>query len=335
MDADFIKHIELNFGLRVFQSIDIDRGSADIYLLHTNNGSFVVKLYLTKHTYERVCQELLICDFLRERGVCIPHYISTITNKKLDIFNNRIYTISSYIKGSALNANQFEVEQLEESIFYYFKIVHLLNECPYELRTFNKEKYSIRTVKNAIEYIDCVINCTNKTEVIEIGYRKLKLLKHLETIDIRYLSHLTHLYSHGDFTHFQFIYDSHYHIKAITDWTSVKEMPISYELFRLFIYQIKSYNQSDGSFNINDLVNYISIITKHYRLTAIDILYMPIVYVFISLSQTFFIDLLLNNVNEESAYKIESKLLTQCGFILREHMQIVASLKTFFNEIKQ
>ena len=276
MDFDFIIQIESNFGLKILRSIKIERGSADVYLIYTNNGKYVVKHFLKKHTYDRVYKELIICDYLRERGICIPSYIQSSNNKRLDTYDNRIYTISTYIEGLRVDANQFDVTQLEESIQLYFQIVRLLNKYPYKLRAFDKSKYSLKAINNTIEYLKTSIK-NNEKSLLEIRDKKISLLEHLKKCDIASLSQMTHLYSHGDYTHFQFIYDNNYHIKAITDWSSVKELPISYELFRSFIYQIKSYNKNNGGFNLLDLHSYIEKIKKYYNLSKIDILYISFI----------------------------------------------------------
>ena len=326
-ELELMSHIHHCYGYDIDLFERIDRGSADLYKIVTNKGLFVVKYNLVNHTKEKIALDIAICNHLRNNGINTPEYMPSLEGHYYTIFHERIYTISKYIHGVTLKDNMASQKQLTQSSFFYAKILDGLKDYTGSIPKFNYDIFTKESLKKTIHCLENYINIKDDN-ISFICKQQKNLLERCINFNLSSLYNLTVKRSHGDYTQSQFIYNEYGDIEAIVDFLSTKELPISYELFRSFINQVRSYNENTGSFEINDLVHYISVFRQYHSLSCIDISSMPLVYLVISLQNTFYLELIVANRSTQDAFNLWMKLIKQCVYISTNYEKIVRKLST-------
>ena len=285
MIDQLLSNIEKEFNLNVSKYEKISRGSADLYKIYCGNEINIVKVYQPKYKIDDIKREYYIFQHLKQKGFNIPIYKMNKDNEVYGFVDNRIYIIQKFIDGNLLSDNQGNNKLLRDTSINYANIVLALSDLNIELPEYNKKFYDDYEIDKAINNIQIL-----KDKCVEEYIRKqLKdkedFLKFIKTINKNELMNITYKNSHGDYTHFQFIYDESYNIKVTLDFITAKKMPLIYELVRSFIYLDPSYK--NGEFDIKGLIRYIAEFNHIINLNEYDLLHLVDVY-FIEITKSIF-----------------------------------------------
>lgn len=260
----------------------IDKGTANIYKIISNNEKFVLKEFQSKYSIEAVLREINAIEYLKENAkIPLPTYLKNKDNEFYFMHKDRVVIVQKFIEGEVFNKNEGNHSQLLESAYYLGKIIdgfenYRINNCINVTDWYSKEEF-----ENANKKYNNMLLKLDSSEISEkirkdIMFKKELLNKLTTTLDFQDLKQITHKVSHGDYSSLQFIYNKEHNIKAILDFIKVKRLPIIWEIARSYSYIDKE--AKFGKINIDNLVEYTKEVSKVTNLNIYDLKYLPYVY---------------------------------------------------------
>lgn len=310
--------IKNNYNIDIKKIKKIKNGSANLFKLYSKNKCYVLKEYQKKFTKEHIELEYYLYRHLYKKGIEVPKYIRNTSNKIYVILNeNNILTLQHYIKGKNLKFHKGTNSQVMESAIMYTKILKALEDFDEELPLYNSKIFSSENREEINEEYQNLINSTHKKKIKKELTHKLKMLNNLPEISEEVLKKLTIKNTHGDYTVAQFIYDNK-KIKVVLDYITAKKMPIVLEIIRSFIYIDKGKKE----INIKNLINYINIINKEYKLNKYDLEYMLTLYYIKIVKSTFGYRQYINNEKKKDYLKLGRELYHQATLLEKNYKRI-------------
>lgn len=82
--------INKNYGIEIMKIEKINRGTANIFKIKSNDKVYILKEFSEGRTEELVIKETNIINFLKEKGIDVPVYIKSKQNSFYIKFENRI-----------------------------------------------------------------------------------------------------------------------------------------------------------------------------------------------------------------------------------------------------
>lgn len=96
LNEQIIKNlINKNYGIEIMEIEKINRGTANIFKIKSNDKAYILKEFSEGRTEESVIKETNIINFLKERGINVPVYIKSKQNSFYIKFENRIIIYKS------------------------------------------------------------------------------------------------------------------------------------------------------------------------------------------------------------------------------------------------
>lgn len=293
------KVIKDNYGIEIFNIVKIDRGSANIYEL--NDRQYILKDFQSEYTFEEINKEIIVINYLKDRGIKVPKYIQCLNGNYSLIYKWKNIIIQEYIEGYTIEQNSGNYDQTIESATYLGLIVRELEDCLYQFNKCNVIEWcGINKFEESInKYYDIIkqLDLSNKTDLIikKDMEDKIEMINYFKNnISLSQIEKITSKNSHGDYSIMQFIYKDE-KINAIVDFVSASNIPIVWEIIRSYSYIDKE--AKDGIFNINTLVDYVKEFCKYVKLNEYDLKYMPYIYLIQLLNSTYGYKQFLNNRN--------------------------------------
>lgn len=301
---DTIKsEVKKHYGIKVNDIKVINGGSANIYKLTSNKGDkYILKEFQSKFSEKTILKEINIINFLKNKGLSVPEYVTCLDGKQYFEYNDKTVIIQKFIEGSTQGNYSGTVEQMLESAKYLGIIVNALEDYPYDdMFDCNIEKYTSDEIidKNIAKHESLIpLAKEDKTHGIEIVKDlkdKIEMLKEMKNDGtFKKATKVTIKKTHGDYNVLQFIYNEG-KIKAVIDFVNAGEMPIVWEIARSYNYIDK--DCKNGEFNIDHLVMYVNEYLKYSKLNKDDLKYLPYVYLVQVLSSTYGYKEYLKNSN--------------------------------------
>ena len=89
--------INKNYGIEIMKIEKINRGTANIFKIKSNDKVYILKEFSEGRTEESVIKETNIINFLKEKGIDVPVYIKSKQNSFYIKFENRIIILQECI----------------------------------------------------------------------------------------------------------------------------------------------------------------------------------------------------------------------------------------------
>ena len=283
--------LKANYDIDVIRVEEINRGTANIFVLESLEGKYLLKEFNQKRTIESIEKEINIINFLKDKGIPVPKYVSTIKQEFYIENEGRIIILQEYIDGYTIENNTGDYDKVMECAEILGKVTKALSEYP-EMseeniieKNFSKEN-SINKIK---KMKDLILNLKDDNKYKERFKEelefKIKLLNEIiYNFDFDVIKKLTIINAHGDFSVQQLIYNDEKETIVI-DFEASKKMPIIWEVMRSYSYIDKE--AANGKINIDTLVEYVKIFSKYVKLNEYDLKYAADLYLIQLVASTF------------------------------------------------
>ena len=104
-----------NYGIQIIGAEKINRGTANIFKVESNDKVYILKEFSEGRTEESVIKETNIINFLKKKGINVPVYIKSKQNSFYIKFENRIIILQEYIDGYTMENNTGDYKKTIES----------------------------------------------------------------------------------------------------------------------------------------------------------------------------------------------------------------------------
>ena len=328
---NLILKIKENYGINVENYELIHNELSVIYKVYTFQKNYILKIMNKKINEKTILKEASVTAFLRAKGLEVSKYVQCLNGKYYLYFNNRIVVMQEYIEGETKEKNTGDKKQLLDSAKYLGMIVEALDDYPYDdMKKYNinidEKNYYLNKSQQKFEEIIKLAKSNKKYGKLIISDLKEKqnmLNKFLLGNDFAEIEKVSIKKTHGDYTIRQFIYDGD-NIKAIIDFVNAAELPITWEIIRSYSYIDKEC--VNGSFNIDNLVEYTKEYMKYSSLNKYDLKYMPYIYLAQLLNSTFgYVQYLYTGNLSLLQFGIERT--NTCRYLINNYKQISEELQ--------
>ncbi len=280
-----------NYGIKIIEVGKINRGTANVFKIKSNDKVYILKEFSEGRTEESVIKEINIINFLKERGINVPVYIKSKKNNFYIEFENRIIILQDCIDGYTMENNTGNYQKTIESAKILGKIAQALKD--YEgleedgiiEKWFSKESLEKGIIK--MEDLISKLNLDNPyRETFEKDLQdKINMSKDLlNNFDFEIIKNMTIMNSHGDYSVQQLIYNDNGETTVI-DFETAKKLPIIWEVMRSYSYIDEE--AKNGELNIDSLAEYVKEFAKYVQLNEYDLKYATQLYLIQIVSSPF------------------------------------------------
>lgn len=336
LSKDEIKNIiEYNYNISVNSIEKINRGTADIFTIVSNNEKYVLKYFSEGKKKESIIKETNIINFLNTKNINVPVYIKTNNGDFYITYNDRIVVLQKFIDGYTMENNTGDYNKVIESAKILGKITKALedynglDEDGIFIKSFSKTSLEngivkMRDLQNKLKkdnpYKEEFYNDLNfKIDVAQ------ELLK---KFDFDIINKMTIKNTHGDYSVQQLIYNDDGKTTVI-DFETAKKMPIVWEVIRSYSYVDKE--AANGNLNINTLVEYFKEFLKYIKLNEFDLKYAAHLYLIQLIVSTFGYKQFNDDYTKITLLEFARFRTNLCKYLYKNLENIS---KTLLNEIK-
>ncbi len=230
------------YGILCLKSKKMELGTALCYRLSTEQGEYFVKIYQTKHAAEQITREIIVCDALREKGLCVSEYIKNIYGDFINSMEYGIFTVQKFFEGRTYKKYQvpknilFQSAELLGQIHRYldgFEGFQVDFSFDWILETAKESRHNMR-LEELFEHAETLPEHSTKHQIVEDIKWKIQMMPTLKSMKMDF-DGLTRRNSHGDYNTYQWICDNE-KIKAVIDFGSCSNLPVIWELIRSYTY---------------------------------------------------------------------------------------------------
>lgn len=321
--VDMIRNVWEHFKLQVFRCERIQDTSANVYCLCTDSGSFALKEYPSGTKYETIELETEVCAFLNGKGYTVPKHLIDREGHKIVTFENRYFTVYSWIPGKRQPFHSGTQKQSVQCAELYGRLVHSLKDFPRQLtrkESFNRSRDSI---DQSICQHQALISVLDDVSVKEELQTKVELLYRLKEERWEGFEFITWAKSHGDYSSYQILFDGE-NISGLLDFTSLREMPVIFELFRSFLYLSKGFEE--GLPDMPEFAEYLKKYEKFEKLNTYDIQFAVRCYYLRILKSVFGYQQYSINPRNHRYLHLGQELYKQCILIRDNERQLTTQL---------
>lgn len=271
-----------NYNIIPIKIEEIDRGTADIFKIETENKKYILKQFVEGRKKDLVEKEINVINYLHEQNIKVPIYTKTVQGNYFIEYNHRIIIVQEFIEGYTVKDNEADYERTMQCSKMLGKLVKALKNFDglsdegIIQKSFSKEglENGIAKMKSFKENIKR--DNPYKKEFINDINCKIKIAEEFEkSFDFDIMNKVTICNSHGDYSMQQLIFNNNGEI-AVIDFEKAKKLPIVWELMRSYTYIDK--NAKNGQINIDILADYLKQFLKYQQLNEYDIKYAPHIY---------------------------------------------------------
>lgn len=264
---DIVKILWSIFKIRVLGCRRLPDTSSKVYCLDTDIGMLVLKEYLPEIAIETIALETEICSFLTEKGYTVPRHMQDISGRKIFPFRGHYFTVYPWISGSRQPFHTGTRRQSLQCAELYGKLVRSLQVFPAQLKRKEAFDRSNEGIDKSIWEHEKILSTVGDDSIRRDLWTKLGLLHKLKEEKWEGFERITWKTSHGDYSSYQILFEGE-KVSGLLDFTSVKQMPVIYELFRSFLYIGRGFE--DGLPNMREFAVYLRQYEKYETLNAYD-----------------------------------------------------------------
>ena len=271
-----------NYDIEVLNVEEINRGTANIFKLESLEEKYLLKEFNEKRTLESIEKEIDIINFLKNKGISVPKYISTIKQEFYIKNEDRIIILQEYVDGYTMKNNTGDYDKVIESAEILGKVTKALLDYP-EMSEENiiEKNFSKENTINKIQKMkELILNLKDDNKYRERFKEELEFKikvsnEIVDSFNFDVIRKLTIINAHGDFSVQQLIYNDEKETTVI-DFETAKKMPIIWEVMRSYSYVDKE--AVNGELNIDTLVEYVKSFSKYIKLNKYDLKYAADLY---------------------------------------------------------
>lgn len=197
-----ISEVKKNYGIIVKTIEKINGGSANIYKLYCDSGTFILKEFQKWYKKETILKDVHVIQHLRNKGINVPEYVRCLDGSYSFNYKGNEVIVQKFIHGCVKKPNTGEKRDLLESAKILGLIVNALKDYPFDdLPSFDlefiicKEKLKKSIIKN-----DELVNSTNDEFIINDLKNKRSIIRGLLEVELPSdFKKITILKTHGDF----------------------------------------------------------------------------------------------------------------------------------------
>lgn len=154
--------INKNYGIEIMKIKKINRGTANIFKIKSNDKVYILKEFSEGRTEESVIKETNIIDFLKEKGIDVPVYIKSKQNSFYIKFENRIIILQECVDGYTMENNTGDYQKTIESAKILGKMTQALKDYEgLEEDGIIEKWFSKESLENGIIKMEDLINKLN------------------------------------------------------------------------------------------------------------------------------------------------------------------------------
>ena len=121
--------VEKHYGIKVDDIKVVNGGSANIYKLTSDKGKkYILKEFQSKFSGKTILKEINIINFLKNKGLSVPEYVTCLNGKQYFEYNDKTIIIQNFIEGNIQGNYSGNVDQMLESAKYLGIIVNALED---------------------------------------------------------------------------------------------------------------------------------------------------------------------------------------------------------------
>jgi hypothetical protein len=295
-EEEIKEELKKRYGFKHVQNISkILMGSANIFKIICDGDAYILKEYQSLYRLDDIKREEHITRLLQENGIPSVEMVFCINGDYAWECKERVLVLQKFVEGEVVDSYTGSNTMMKESAFYLSKINLILKNISLEKEDNTSEWLTPENLlKVKQKYNKIIEKCEeDRNNLIFQKIRrdiliKKKLLNEFmenkEVIDS--LSKVTHMNSHGDYSVLQFIYEPDTSkIKVILDLSVAGKLPIVWEIIRSYSYMDPLCKE--GEINIENLKNYVREYMKNIKISKIDLVMMPYVYLIQLLKSSF------------------------------------------------
>ena len=161
--------INKNYGIEIMKIEKINRGTANIFKIKSNDKVYILKEFSEGRTEESVIKETNIINFLKEKGIDVPVYIKSKQNSFYIKFENRIIILQECIDGYTMENNTGDYQKTIESAKILGKMTQALKDYEgLEEDGIIEKWFSKESLENGIIKMEDLINKLNLPIIWEV-----------------------------------------------------------------------------------------------------------------------------------------------------------------------
>lgn len=326
---DIAKILLSDFKIKVFGCKRIPDTSSKVYCLDTNKGMFALKEYPTEVALETIVFETEICSFLTLKGYTVPEHIQNISGMKIIPFGNHYFTVYPWILGVRQPFHSGTIRQSLQCAELYGRLVRSLEEFPVLLKKKEAFNRSDEAIDKSIREHEKILLIAEDDSIRRDLRTKLEFLHKLKAEKWKGFECITWKNSHGDYNSYQILFEGEI-VSGLLDFTSVRRMPVIYELFRSFLYIRRGFE--DGLPDMREFAEYLRSYKKYESLNIYDIQFAVRCYYLRVLKTVFGYQQYIVNSENVRYLRLGQDLFKQCVLIHDNEEQLTACLCKEMNE---
>ena len=334
---------ELNkkYGINVEKIEKINKGTANIFKIISNNEKFIVKEFQSKYSKENVLKEINSIEYLRKNSqVPLPIYLKNNNNELYFVHKGKMIVVQKFVEGQVFEKNKGNHEQILESARYLGLIIEGFKNYNIDDNISILDWYSNKEFEKANKKYDEILSKLDNSKISEkikmdIIFKKELLAKLNKNINAEDIKNITHKVSHGDYSVLQFIYDNEDNIRVILDFIKTKKLPIVWEIARSYSYIDK--DAKDGKIDVDNLVEYTKKVAEFTELNEYDLKYLPYVYLIQLARSTFGYSEYFKNIeNKDDMEEVKEELVDRFSDVPRsvQTLLYIAYIKSMCKKLK-
>lgn len=285
------KLLKENYIIDVSKVNKIDRGTANIFEVESEDKKYILKEFSEGRSEESVIKETNIINFLKDRNIKVPVYIKSIQDNFYIKFENRIIILQEYVDGYTMENNTGDYNKVIESASILGKVTKELQDYIGLTEDGIIEKwFSKESLEKGITKMQDLKNKLNEDNPYRAVFEndledKINMSIELkENFQFDIINKMTIMNSHGDYSVQQLIYNDKGETTVI-DFETAKKLPIIWEVMRSYSYIDKE--AKNGELNIDTLVDYVKEFSKYVKLNEYDLKYAAQIYLIQIVSSPF------------------------------------------------
>lgn len=274
--TEVLRAVESAYGVRSLQAEKTALGTADCFVICTEQSKIFVKIYLKKYDCEQISKEIMICERLRAKGMCVSEYLKNKVGEYINTAAFGRFTVQKFIDGTTYGKFQVPEQTLLQSAEILADIHTGLADIPNLKEDFSKEWIdSGAEIDKHVKKVEAIIQMTEempdhglKDRILEDCRWRLQSVHILPELKNNFEG-LTRKNSHGDYNTYQWICENE-KIKAVIDFGSCGNLPVIWELVRSYTYAGKECRGGNG-IDVNLYCEYVRHYLRKNELNSTDL----------------------------------------------------------------
>lgn len=280
---EIVALLQAEYGRCVRDAWRLVLGSANCYVVDTDEGRYFLKEFQSFFGEEELAREVQLVNFLAAKQFPVARFLLTKGGAPFCKVQGHIVALEEYITGKGYGYDDFPAKLLPDMARILGKLHALLREYPLPedlgeewLASYSAEKMA-RQYADWQKLIEERPDDPHREQILDdLRWREAMAFR-CEAYK-KYFAGLTYSATHGDFQGCQLICDED-RVKAVIDFSGAKKIPVVWEIMRSFV-QTTAAGRLEARVDLPGLCDYVREYLREFPLSEADLRGMPYVYLF-------------------------------------------------------